>query len=46
MSTAGEAVHIENTVFRTLRIRNIGSFAFYKTRRLVRLDPYREAFYP
>lgn len=39
MSTAGEAVHIEDTVFRALQIRNIGSFAFYRTRRLVRLNP-------
>lgn len=46
MSTAGEVVHIENTVFRAFQIRNIGSFAFCRTRRLVRLDPYREAFYP
>lgn len=44
MNTAGEAVHISNTVFQVPQIHNIESFAFCRRRRHARLDLYRAAF--
>jgi len=44
MSTAGEAVHIENTVFQVPRIRNNVSSAFCRGHRHAMLFLYRVAF--